>query len=311
MSSPVKADPAIAASTKVFLNKDQAYTTFTQSDPHELPSYTKFKASLSKFPSSKFTVGPVTPIAVSPFGALGSAKAGFTYAHALVEYNQIADPKGNAVQVPGLALIRGDAVAMLILLKSTADGKEYVVLTEQARVPIGEPNYIEIPAGMTDAASGSAGYAAAIAKEMQEEVGLKLDRTTDFMTIGRMTPSAGGCDERITLYFCRINADPAAISALEGKLGGALEESEQITARIVPIDAVRAKVASGEYDDAKLITALYFYDNNATAKEFVAPSKSLVMKANSSGVEVKTGGGRKSRNNRKQKKQQKKNTRKH
>jgi hypothetical protein len=42
------------------------------------------------------------------------------------------------------------------------------------------------------------GYAHA--KEMEEKVGLTLDRRTDFIRLGTMIPSAGGSDERIVDY---------------------------------------------------------------------------------------------------------------
>jgi hypothetical protein len=114
---------------------------------------------------------------------------------------------------------------------------------------------------MSDAAVGKSGYAAAIAKEMEEEVGLTLDRSTDFVKMGTFIPSAGGSDERIVDYWTRVKCSKAVLTYLQGRLGGALAENEQITARLVPLATVRKQILNGELTDAKLITALWFYDN--------------------------------------------------
>lgn len=242
-----------------FIN-DALKSTFTEATQHTTPAIVNF-TKLEKFRSSKkFNVGNVTPIAVSPFGPLGKAHAGFAYMHADITYEKVNDPKtGAPIKVPGLALVRGDSVAMLPLLH--CDGTDYVVMTEQARLPIGETNFWEIPAGMADAAVGKSGYAQAIAKEMEEEVGLTLDRQTEFVYVGKMVPSAGGCDESISCYWSRVNCTPDVLTYLEGSIGGSLEENEQITARIMPLSTVRSKILDGTLTDAKLITTLWFYDN--------------------------------------------------
>ncbi|XP_037466052.1 nudix hydrolase 14, chloroplastic-like isoform X6 [Triticum dicoccoides] len=54
-------------------------------------------------------------------------------------------------KIPGIFFARGPAVAVLILLQSK--GQTYVVLTEQARVPIGK-FILELPAGMLDDENG-------------------------------------------------------------------------------------------------------------------------------------------------------------
>jgi ADP-sugar diphosphatase len=251
-----------------FINAEGSFASF---DPYkhnyEIPAMADFKM-LRKFrDSGKFDVGQVTPIAVSPFGLLGRAKAGFAYMHADVSYRNVRDTgSGRPVAVPGLAFVRGNSVAMLTFLR--CEGVDYMVLTEQARLPIGEVAYVEIPAGMADAASGRSGYAAAIAKEMEEEVGLILDRNTEFKELGTMIPSAGGCDERIKLYFTRVHCSKAVLAHLEGKLGGALLENEMITARVRPVSLVRKQILSGDLTDAKLISALWFYENNSAVRKW-------------------------------------------
>ena len=262
----------------VYINGEEDFAKFDPyAQTYEIPSMTDFKALRAFRESSKFTVGHVTPIAVSPFGILGRAKGGFAYMHADVSYRHVRDNgSGRPVQVPGLAFVRGNSVAMLTFLR--CDGVDYMVLTEQARLPIGEVAYQEIPAGMVDAAAGRSGYAAAIAKELEEEVGLTLDRNTEFKELGTIIPSAGGCDERIKLYFTRVHCDKAVLAHLEGKLGGALLENEMITARVRPVSLVRKQILSGDLTDAKLISALWFYDNSPVRKWSCA--RRLVMGAN-------------------------------
>ena len=236
--------------------------SFDPKEPHQTPAMARFMA-LSKFSASpKFAVNKVSTIAVSPFGPFGKAKAGFAYMHADVQYKSIINPTTKEpLTVPGLSLVRGDSVTMLIFLK--CDGIDYAVLTEQARVPIDEPNYVEAVAGMSDAAVGKSGYAAAIAKELEEEVGLTLDRNTEFLEIGKMVPSAGGCDERIGLYWTRVMCDRDVLTYLEGNLGGALLENEQITARVVALPLMRQRLLNGTYTDAKMISCIWFYDNRS------------------------------------------------
>ena len=49
------------------------------------------------------------------------------------------------ITVPGIVFMRGGAVGVLVILE--CDGKEFALLTNQARVPIGHHALPEIPAG--------------------------------------------------------------------------------------------------------------------------------------------------------------------
>ena len=63
-----------------------------------------------------------------------------------------------AVMVPGIVFMRGGAVGVLVVL--TCEGKEYTILTYQARVPVGIHNLPEVPAGMLDGSGNFKGVAA-------------------------------------------------------------------------------------------------------------------------------------------------------
>ena len=55
------------------------------------------------------------------------------------------DPSGDTIQIPGIVFMRGSSVGVLIILE--CEGKEYTILTYQARVPVAHHNLPEIPAG--------------------------------------------------------------------------------------------------------------------------------------------------------------------
>lgn len=235
---------------------------FNENTPYDTPAMKSFRDKVAETfgKSQKFTVIEVDTIAVSPFGVLGAAKAGLGYMRAKVLYNYVQNPTTNGpMEVPGLAFIRGDSGAVLTFLRSR--GVDYVVMTEQARVPICDPAFREIPAGMLNEAKGMRGFAAAVAAEIREEVGLDLDMEEDLKPLGYSFLSPGGSDEGMRLFFTRIQCSADVLTHLEGKLNGVLEENEQITLRILPLKDVRAQIKSGELKDAKLILALSYYDN--------------------------------------------------
>ena len=235
---------------------------FNENTPYDTLAMKCFRDKVAEtFGNSlKFTVAQVDTIAVSPFGVLGAAKAGLGYMRAKILYNQVRNPTTNELmEVPGLAFIRGDSGAVLTFLRSR--GIDYVVMTEQARVPICDPAFREIPAGMLNDAKGMRGFAAAVAAEMREEVGLDLDMEEDLKPLGYSFLSPGGSDEGMRLFFTRVQCNADVIEHLKDKLNGLLEENELITVRILPLKNVRAQIKSGELKDAKLILALSYYDN--------------------------------------------------
>lgn len=234
---------------------------FNANVQHETPAMTRFREGLvAAFgKSSKFELHGVDTIAVSPFGVLGAAQAGLGYMKGNITYRLVKNPKtGAPMEVPGLAFIRGDSGAALTFLRSR--GLDYVVMTEQPRVPICSRDFKEIPAGMLKDGTSMTGFAAAIAEEMQEEVGLRLDMKEDLKYLGFCILSPGGCDEGMRLFFTRVRCSPDVLPHLEGKLNGLLEENEQVTARLLPLTLVREQIKDGTLKDAKLILALAYYD---------------------------------------------------
>lgn len=180
--------------------------------------------------------------------------------------------------LPAAALLRGPSVAMLVML--TPDDapdpapieERYVVLTVQPRVPAGSLSFVEIPAGMVDDAGSFKGAAA---KEIEEELGMTIhedelvclselaaenngDSKVDEgeQLANAMFPSAGGCDEHVTLYSCERRVPRDQIEAWNGRLTGLRSHGEKITLKVVPMKNLWKEGAR----DAKALSALALWE---------------------------------------------------
>ncbi|KAJ2803282.1 hypothetical protein H4R20_002956 [Coemansia guatemalensis] len=160
-------------------------------------------------------------------------------------------------KVPGVVFLRGGAVAMLLILRTPSslvyqqkqpvasfDDTDYVVLTEQPRLPVPDFSLCELPAGMLDDSTGE--FSGTAAREIQEETGLVV-RPEDLIDLTPpdsevagssgglrgLYPSAGGCDEFIRLFACEKRVSEDELSQLRGKLSGLRNDGEFITLRLV------------------------------------------------------------------------------
>ena len=157
---------------------------------------------------------------------------------------------GNGDFVPGSVFLRGDAVAMLVILN---DGeKKWAVLTCQQRFPVGVYESIEIPAGMMDDNGDFAGTAA---REIEEETGLIIKKEA-LTFLEEIVVSGGGSDERIQLFACEIPKSKNEIKELHGKITGAVHENERIKLMIVPFNELPQHT-----NDPKTLLAYGFYHN--------------------------------------------------
>ena len=167
--------------------------------------------------------------------------------------------------LPAAALLRGPSVAMLVMLiPDDAPSERYAVFTVQPRIPTGSLGFVELPAGMVDDAGTFKGAAA---KEMEEELGITINEDelkclSELAVEGEsddgeglppaMFPSAGGCDEHVTLYSYERMVSRKELEDWSGRLTGLRDHGEKITLKIVPMqDAWKAGAR-----DAKALGAL-------------------------------------------------------
>eukprot|EP00753_Platysulcus_tardus_P005708 PLAT13631.1.p1 GENE.PLAT13631.1~~PLAT13631.1.p1 ORF type:complete len:250 (-),score=106.38 PLAT13631.1:63-812(-) len=169
--------------------------------------------------------------------------------------------------VPGIVFMRGPAVGVLVVLR--CEGELFTLCTEQARVPTGRLNFLEIPAGMLEADHS---FSSIARKELFEETGLHIGEEegalVDLTALAYgddhpgMYPSAGGCDEYIRLFLHQQDMSREEMDALRGKVTGLAEENEFIVLRVLPLESLWRRSA-----DAKALAALLLYEKLKAAGE--------------------------------------------
>lgn len=215
---------------------------------------------------------------IQSFDLFGGSRVGFLKITA-----SVANDDGESL--PAAALLRGPSVAMLVMLIPEDDDghglsatqqeeERYAVLTVQPRVPAGSLAFVELPAGMVDDAGSFKGVAA---KEIEEELGITIheselvclsDLAADTSTENEgtrsegedlaqaMFPSAGGCDEHITIYSYERRIPRSQLDEWNGRLTGLRSHGEKITLKVVPMkDLWRAGAR-----DAKALAALALWE---------------------------------------------------
>lgn len=175
--------------------------------------------------------------------------------------------KATGSKLPGIVFARGGAVAILMVLE--CDGESYVVLTEQARVPVGR-TILELPAGMLDDDRGD--FVGTAAREVKEETGIHISsgdlvNLTAFLdpsTGNKMFPSPGGSDEEISLLLYKGHVKKEVVEALRGRETGLRSHGELIKLHIVPYKTLWRVTA-----DSKALAAITLYE--MAKKEGILP----------------------------------------
>ena len=214
----------------------------------------KFKNWLSELDTTILDIESINIISVKWFCApkdIDPSKLGFLY------FELKAIDKRTSKPVPDIVFLRGNAVAVLIL--TTINTIDYVITTKQMRVPVGKLME-EIPAGMMDASSNFSGVAM---KEISEETGLEPPSEKDLQFLGTISPSPGGCDENISLYFWETTISEEKKVELLSKIHGETDENESILLQFIPLDEFQKYIF--EKGDVKGICAF----SMAKSKEYI------------------------------------------
>ena len=198
----------------------------------------KFNLWFDKILTQKYIT--LKQIIITDIDMFGPVNVGFikfttkyTDERILYKIDPITKKEGDINVLTGIVFMRGDAVAILIILKEIGKNKniknDHVILTCQTRIPAADQNYKEIVAGMVD--SNTNNIVGVAAKEVQEETGITIN-TEDTIDLGIMEPSMGGCDERIHLYAYIKEVTVQEMKEYESKLTGNIEEGESITLQV-------------------------------------------------------------------------------
>ena len=233
--------------------------------------------SLQQKPHHPFHRSPYSlrSISIQSIDRFGGGRLGFVKLSTEVSND-------NGEKLPGSVFLRGGSVGMLVILypsdtaSQDADEEAFVPLTVQPRIPAGSLALPELPAGMLD---DSGRFAGAAAKEIEEELGLKVkadelfDLTATVLGSLGMTnsdqehdsanerlqqgvyTSPGGCDEFVPLLAVRKAVPRSELAKWEGKLTGLRGDGEKITLRMAKLSELWREGAR----DAKALSAFALY----------------------------------------------------
>jgi 8-oxo-dGTP pyrophosphatase MutT (NUDIX family) len=204
------------------------------------PPFLSWRSSVAAMPNA-------SSIAVRDVAFFGK-RPGFIFAEANVK-----DADGR--QIPGLAFLRGDSVAVLIEVEERNWLRRQftatkVVVTKQPRLPAGELGFREIPAGMVTDGS----FSGVAAKELKEETGITLSER-DLKPLGVFYASPGGSDERIAIFRAKVRMSHNLIKKLEGRQTGLAEENESIVLELCNKRDLPARSGNDRGRDMKSVLA--------------------------------------------------------
>lgn len=158
----------------------------------------------------------------------------------------------------GIVFLRGDCGAVLIIVSDECNN-EYVLLTEQPRVPTGGSKE-EIVAGMFDSQIGNTVVNNVLKKEIKEETGLDMDECVNGLTnLGEYTLSGGGSDEKVHLAVWKTFVSYEMINEMKLKQFGEEGSNEKIILKFYPVDNFDKELL--RIADAKTSLAWYLYKN--------------------------------------------------
>ena len=219
---------------------------------------------------NRYTLRSINIQSVDWFGTMNSPRIGFVKMETVVKNSTHESP------LPGIVFLRGGSVAILMIVRPEGqrNGKRYVIMTQQPRIPAGSLSFFEIPAGMID---DEKNFSGAAARELYEETGLTIpeDQLTDMTAKAlrnstateahlqhAMYPSPGGCDEFISLFLWEGTKSWAWMNELTGKFRGT--DKEKILCKLVPYEELWKEGAR----DAKTLAAWALYEGLTKDRSF-------------------------------------------
>jgi len=212
----------------------------------------KFISWLDKFPLDKFDLRSINITDVDFFGSISNPeKLGFLKFKCDV-YTKLGDP------LDGVVFLRGDCGAVLIVVTDEF-GKEYVILTEQPRIPTGGYKE-EIVAGMFDARTGKTDINNVLKEEILQETSLEFDENCEtYVSFGEFTLSGGGSDEKIHLAAWETQLESKKIEEFKVKHFGEEGSNEKIRLNFYPAETFEQHLP--RIADAKTSLAWLLYKN--------------------------------------------------
>eukprot|EP01062_Namystynia_karyoxenos_P066376 TRINITY_DN60323_c0_g1_i1.p1 TRINITY_DN60323_c0_g1~~TRINITY_DN60323_c0_g1_i1.p1 ORF type:complete len:268 (+),score=70.55 TRINITY_DN60323_c0_g1_i1:140-943(+) len=162
-------------------------------------------------------------------------------------------------RLPGLVLLRGRAVSVLVL--AVCQGEEFAVLTVAPRFAVGQSNFAEIPSGIFDPSGNFVGTAA---QELKEEGGLTQLRQEEMQLLtpphddgqeGGVYTAPHATDERCEIWLCRREVTPEWLARKRQELVGNRTDGDMMTLLLVPASEAWRHTA-----DARSLSALMLYE---------------------------------------------------
>ena len=159
--------------------------------------------------------------------------------------------------VSNISFITGDSVAILIVVKVidpiiNKKNKEYVLLCEQHRLPIGKKTK-EICSGMMETEGNILSVSL---QEVKEETGFNIKSTKDLIELGKVYTTPGGCDEVIRLFAWATTISQAEFIEKENKMYGCAEGNKEIKLSFVELNEFKTQTIY-EIGDIKAECAFY------------------------------------------------------
>jgi ADP-sugar diphosphatase len=150
----------------------------------------KFRNWIDEFNLDEIDLREFNVTDVDFFGPILPNKLGFVKGYG------VAFDKATGEAIPAIAFIRGNSIAVLIVVKVRETGKLHVLMCKQLRFPAGK-SLIEACAGMID--DKTKNVVGVVFNEVKQETGFIIQQD-ELIELGSIRPSGGGCDEVIHLY---------------------------------------------------------------------------------------------------------------